>query len=97
MLGNTNMFVIEDGIHSDWHGEFSNLEEALSELRRRANIKWGVEPNQAPCSSWKTCGREYWIIEFESDLESKEIRRFKALEISASGVKWEKDIQSVAS
>ena len=35
------MFVIEDEIHADWHGQYSNFEEAVAEIRRIATIPWG--------------------------------------------------------
>jgi len=82
-------WVIEDEVHSEWHGEFDDLGGALTELRRRAQIPWDQVPNQAPCQSWRTCGRQYEIIEFD-DTESpwREVRRTLALEISASGAQW---------
>jgi hypothetical protein len=80
------MFVIEDEIHADLHGEFASLEEAIDELRRRANVSWDELPNLAPCTSSTTCGREYVIIEY--DREWCELSRLSALEVSASGVKW---------
>jgi hypothetical protein len=58
-------FVIEDELHAEQHGEFSELEDAVLELRRRAEIPWDHEPNKAPCQNWPTCGRTYEIIEFD--------------------------------
>lgn len=83
------MFVIEDEIHCDWHGEYARLADAIAELRRRAALPWDEPPNAAPCTSWQTCGREYVIIEFD-DAQSpcKELRRIPAFEVSAAGVKW---------
>jgi len=82
-------WVIEDELHAEWHGEFDDISDALAELRRRAQIPWDDEPNQAPCQSWRTCGRRYEIIEFD-DAQShwRELRRMLALEISASGTQW---------
>src|ERR1051325_2374464 len=83
------MFVIEDEIHCDYHGEFARFDEALAELKRRAEIPWDQDPNVAPCTSWKTCGRQYVVVEFDdSKLPSKVIRRVPVLEVGASGVKW---------
>lgn len=83
------MFVIEDEIHADWHGQYANFEDAMIELRRRASIPWDQPPNVAPCTDWKTCGREYAIIEFDvSSSPWKQMRRVSVMEVTASGVKW---------
>ena len=83
------MFVIEDEIHCDWHGQYATFEAAVTELRRRAAIPWDQPPNAAPCMSSNTCGREYVIIEFDdSCLPWKELRRVPVFDVSAGGVKW---------
>ena len=84
------MFVIEDERHAEpQDGEFRTLSEAIAELKRRAALPWNKPPNLAPCTSWKTCGRTYEVIEYETSGESwKEIRRIAFLEITPSGVKW---------
>jgi hypothetical protein len=82
-------FVIEDETHSEWQGEFRSEHEALVELRRRAAIPWDQAPNQAPCTNWRNCGRNYYVIEFDNTREPwTELKRAKVLEISASQVKW---------
>ena len=64
------IFVINDEAHGDWSGEFSNFEAALQDLKARAKLPWDQKPNLCPCMSWKTCGRNYEIIEYdESDGE----------------------------
>jgi hypothetical protein len=84
------MFVIEDEAHSEWCGEFQTREEALAELRARSLMPWDKEPNLAPCKSWRTCGREYVLLEFDAEVEPwREVSRTPALFVSASGVKWE--------
>jgi hypothetical protein len=83
------MFVIEDEIHAEWQGRYASFEEAIGELQRRAAVPWNLPPNVAPCMSWKTCGREYVIIEFDDSLLPwKPLRRVCVLEVSSSGVKW---------
>ncbi len=82
-------FVIEDELHAEHHGEFAELADVMLELRRRAEIPWDQEPNQAPCQSWATCGRTYEVIEFDdTHTPWNELRRAKALEISKEGVIW---------
>ncbi|MFL5327505.1 MAG: hypothetical protein ACJ8C4_01210 [Gemmataceae bacterium] len=87
------MFVIEDEIHCDWHGEFATLSDAIRELRRWAGLRWNELPNAAPCMSSETCGRKYVIIEFD-DAQSpwKELRRISAFEVSAAGVEWSSEL-----
>lgn len=81
------MFRIEDERHSEFHGDFETMAAAVEELRRRAEIPWDQEPNRAPCTNWRTCGRSYEIIEFESN-PYRETHRIPALEVSAEGVRW---------
>jgi hypothetical protein len=83
------MFIIEDEIHAEQLGEYASFDQALAELRRRANIPWDQPPNVAPCLSWKTCGRDYIIIDYDdSRLPWEERRRVPVLSVSSSGVKW---------
>ncbi len=83
------MFVIEDELHAEHQGRFISFEEAIAELKRRAEIPWNQDPNRAPCMSWETCGRTYAVIEYDdSHLPWKELRRMTVLDVSASGAKW---------
>lgn len=82
-------FVIEDESHEEWQGEYASLEDAVAELKRRASLPWDQLPNVSPSTSWKTCGRNYQVIEFETSARPwREIRRMDYLEVSAKGVTW---------
>lgn len=84
------MFVIEDEIHAEWCGEFQSFKEALAELEARSHKAWDSPPNQCPCMSWKTCSREYSVIEFDSSTSPwTEKSRTPVLTVSAKGTKWE--------
>jgi hypothetical protein len=83
-----SQFIIEDELHAEQHGEFATFEDAVRELRRRADIPWDHEPNLAPCQSWATCGRAYEVIEYDSQNLPKQLRRMKALDISKEGIVW---------
>ena len=86
------MFVIEDDIHAEMHGQYSSFDEALDELRRRAGIPWDEAPNVAPCTNWKNCGRQYVVIEYDDSRRPwRELRRVLVLEVCAAGVKWASD------
>ncbi|HYC99972.1 MAG TPA: hypothetical protein VEB22_01995 [Phycisphaerales bacterium] len=83
------MIYIEDDIHCELDGPYPTVDEAVAELRRRATIAWDAPPNQAPCTSWKTCGREYYVVEYRGEGDSAEVlRRLHVLGISAKGVVW---------
>jgi hypothetical protein len=82
-------FVIEDESHAEPQGEFDTLDAAIAELKHRALIPWDAEPNVAPCVSWRTCGRRYEVVEFDSaERPWRELRRFPVLEISSRGIVW---------
>lgn len=84
-----NCFVIEDESHAEQIGQYDSLGEAWAELERRAAIPWDQRPNIAPCMSWRTCGRSYEIIEYETSNTSwQELRRIPGLNISAGGAVW---------
>ena len=87
-------FIIEDESHAELRSEHSTFAEAVEELKRLSAIPWDQPPNTAPCMSWKTCGRNYEIIEYETSNEPwRQIRRVPAFEINAKGVTWDPDFQ----
>lgn len=90
------MFIIEDELHAEWQeGEYATLEAALGELRTRAELRWDESPNQAPCMSWRTCGRMYVIVEFDASVTPwRELQRVPTLEVAAKGVTWRSGLGS---
>ena len=83
------MVYIEDDIHCEQEGPFGTFADALAELRRRAVIAWDLPPNQAPCTSWRSCGREYHILEYDERSEiPRLLRKAHVLDVSAKGVVW---------
>jgi hypothetical protein len=88
------MFTIEDELHDESReGEFPTFESAITELRRLAKLPWDRPPNLAPCASWKTCGRKYVVVEYESVTQPpKELSRTDLLEIGREGPRWLKDV-----
>ena len=91
-------FIIEDEKHAEPQGEYDSLDDAFIELVRRSKIAWDSEPNQCPCMSWKTCGRDYQILEY--DISTKPywtlLNSTPVLEVSAKGVNWESEFESRA-
>jgi hypothetical protein len=86
------MFIIEDEIHAELCGKFSSFSEAIAELQARSQIPWDEKPNVCPCTSWKTCEREYSIVEYDTSVKPwREISRTPVLNISAKGTIWNKD------
>lgn len=80
------MWIIEDELHAELQeGQFLTRQDAIAELRRRAGLPWDIAPHLAPCTSWRTCGRRYELIEQDG---SEEKSRTLVLEMSASGVHW---------
>ena len=87
-------FVIEDEAHDEKHSTHETLEEAIGELKRLALIPWDKEPNVAPCTNWKKCGRRYQVIEYDTSSGPwRELRRMLALKISAEGVVWAEELR----
>ena len=83
------MFVIEDEAYGEQIGEFSTMEAAVTELQRLRAIAWTEAPNIAPCTSWRTRGRRYELIEYDSSATPwREERRLEALTVSAEAVEW---------
>lgn len=80
------MIRIEDERHAEpQDGRYSSFDEAMAELKRRADLPWDEPPNVAPCASWKSCGRNYEIVEYDTSARPwKELRRVPVLEISAT-------------
>lgn len=83
------MFVIEDEWHAEWIGEFISRKEAEAELERLAKLPWDEAPNACPCTSWRTCGRCYHLIHFDTSFEPWRVVNDEArLEVSAKATKW---------
>jgi hypothetical protein len=84
------MFVIEDEAHAEpQEGLFQTRQQAIAELRHRAEIPWNEEPNIAPCTNWLNCGRRYELVEYDDTMSPwKEVSRNLILEISAAGIRW---------
>jgi hypothetical protein len=83
------MFVIEDELHAEQIGQFSDQPEAIAELRRLADTRWDQSPNLAPCMNWESCGRHYVLIEYDASTTAwTEIDRVPALNVSRDESTW---------
>jgi hypothetical protein len=92
----SRVFVIEDERHAEDNGRFASFDAAVSELKRRAELPWDEPPNQAPCTSWRGCGREYLIYEYDDSIVPWTlVRKEPVLEVSASGVTWSPGFENV--
>jgi len=83
------MFVIEDEWHAERIGEFTSRKEAHDRLRELAELPWDKPPNVCPCTSWRTCGRRYYVIEFDASAEPwRSLGGEPVLEVSAVRTAW---------
>jgi len=84
------VFKIDDDFHAELQeGEFASFDDAMAEVRRRAELPWNEAPNVAPCTGWRGCGRRYEIVEYDgSSSPWREIARTAVVEVSAAGVRW---------
>ena len=84
------MWVIVDELHAEHVGEFKTRDEAIRSLAEFAKLPWDEAPNLAPCTSWRTCGRNYELIEFDTSSHQnwRVLQREPALNISAEGTEW---------
>jgi hypothetical protein len=83
------MFVIEDHIHCDWIGEYPDRAAAVAALRHLAETPWDEPPNRAPCMSWRTCGREYALVEYDTTTTPWSVlQTIPALDISPEETCW---------
>lgn len=93
----TVIYIIEDEIHAEWCGKFDTRAEALAELKARSALPWDQPPNVCPCMSWRTCGREYAIVEFNTASEPwEELSRTAILSVSSKGAVWESGFSAQA-
>jgi hypothetical protein len=88
----STVFVIEDEMHAEQSGEYSSYESALAELKERAELPWDQSPNQCPCTSWRSCKRNYEIVEYDvSEQLWRRIKTNSILQVSADGAVWADD------
>lgn len=90
------MFKLEDDRHAEPQvGEFATFDDAVAELRRRAQLPWDQQPNVAPCANWRNCGRSYEVIEYDESVRPwKELSRTLVLEVDAQGARWSAETPS---
>lgn len=93
VCNNIMVFVIEDELHDERHGQFATVSDAIAGLKRLSQTPWNEDPNRAPCTNWQACGREYDLVEFDDGTHPwREVRRIPALSVSQAGVKWLSDL-----
>jgi hypothetical protein len=87
------IFIVEDEVHAAWLGEYPSFAAALADLKDRSAKPWDSKENVAPCSSWKTCERQYLIIEYDNTHQPwTEIARTPIFTISQQGIVWDYQI-----
>ncbi len=85
--------ILEDEFHAEWQGRYDSVDAALEELRLRAALPWDQEPNACPCMSWRTCHRDYQIVEYDDATKPwRELRSLGYLKVSHQGAVWSDDL-----
>jgi len=80
-------YIIEDQIHCEWIWKYNSISDATSELQRLLKLPWNKDKNLAPCMSYKTCGREYELIEYNIKWDIwDEVSRYPIFDIKSSGI-----------
>ena len=83
------MFVIHDELHDESVGQFTSFSDAVAEVRRVAALPWDQEPNLAPCTNWRVCGRNYEIVELNDSARPwLELSRVPIASVTERGVVW---------
>jgi hypothetical protein len=87
----STVILIQDDRHSELQKtEYASFQEAIDELKRRTRIPSTEPPNRAPCASWRKCGREYALREFEKcdPPPWRSLRYAFVVKVSPDGVAW---------
>jgi hypothetical protein len=82
-------YGIVDQIHIDYlPGQFTSLGAVVEEFHRLATVPWDQDPNLAPCTSWRTCGRIWTAGEYK--VPGRGARWLDDIweEVKANGVTW---------
>ena len=84
------MFVLRDIMHDEGRpARYKSRDDALYEARTLASISWDLPPNRTPCMQWRTCRREWTIIEYDYSVTPwHEIGRVEVVAIGSAGVIW---------
>ena len=83
-----NVFEVRDERHGESRGVYRTSAEAFAAVSRLAALPWDSPLNRAPCTSWRTCGRHYEILEREPEPPMQVASRTDVLTMSASGLEW---------
>ena len=79
-------FVVDDQRHCQHIGRFKSYGDAKLAIVGFVSNRWDEEPNRAPCRNWETCGRDYQIIEVDTD--DKFLKATLICKISCDGAIW---------
>lgn len=83
------VFVIEDEFHAEEMARHRDLPSALAVVKEWSMRPWDDLPNRCSCSSWRTCRRDYVIVEYDiAEQPWAEVSRHRVLSISSKGSIW---------
>lgn len=84
-------FVVEDEEHCESFSKHASMDDAIEEIRRLSELPWDADPNRCPCMSWKTCSREWIVVEYDPSTKPypQQVRRTDVIcQIGSAGVRW---------
>ena len=87
----TFTYQLEDEFHAELlPGDFSSYEAAPQEVRRVAELPFGVPPNCPPCTRGKECERDYVIKKYviTAPGEWRFVEQTEIATATAAGVSW---------
>ena len=84
------VYVLEDDLHAEVLGEFPTRAAAIDAARQRVALAWDSPENQAPCMSWRGCGRyvDLIVLDRSEQLPLGVVTREQLFEIDANGARW---------
>lgn len=60
----TTIFVVQDEFHAEQMGRFADHGSAIAYLER-LKAEPSAPENRPPCTSWRTCRRDYALLEYD--------------------------------
>jgi len=77
-------YCVEDELHAGQQSHHETLRGSVVELGRLALVPWDAAPNLPPCQCWRTCGRRYEVVVYDTSTSPwRTLRRMADLDVNA--------------